>query len=68
MSDPSESASCGRVDDEIWSAHAGVEVPIPTPMLLPPLGLIEVNEFVEVDHLEFIVSDPEPATSASQRN
>ena len=51
VNDPSESASCGRVDDATCRAHAGVEVPIPTPVLLPEFRLILENELVEVAHL-----------------
>ena len=50
---PSESVSCGRVDEATWSAHAGVEVPIPNRVLLPPFGMMAlVNDPVEVAHLE----------------
>jgi hypothetical protein len=58
VSDASLSASCGRVDDDTWSDHAGVEVPIPTPVLFPELRLIERNADVEVAHFELMVSVP----------
>jgi hypothetical protein len=52
--DASERASCGLVDEAISSAHAGVDVPIPTPVLSPEFGLIEEKELVDVDHLELL--------------
>ena len=36
---------------DTWSAHAGVEVPIPSPTLFPPLGVIERKEEVLVANL-----------------
>ncbi len=56
--DASESASCGAVDEATSRAQAGVEVPMPTPSLLPPFGLILVNELVEVAHLELAAEPP----------
>jgi hypothetical protein len=42
------------VDEAISRAQAGVEVPIPTPVLSPEFGLMEVKELVDVDHLELL--------------
>jgi hypothetical protein len=42
----------------MWSAHAGVEVPIPTPVLVPPFGVIEEKAPEEVAHLELLISPP----------
>ena len=53
VSDPSLSASCGRVDDDTWRAHAGVDVPIPSPTVFPPFGVTLRNEDVDVANLEF---------------
>ena len=39
------------MDDETCNAQAGVEVPIPRPTLLPPFGLRERKELVEVENL-----------------
>ena len=51
VSEESVSANCGLVDEDTVKAHAGVDVPIPNPTLLPPFGLSERNADVEVANL-----------------
>ena len=63
--DGSERASWGLVDDDTCNAQAGVEVPIPTPILSPPFGLTLKKELVEVANLE-LAPPPPPVASVPQ--
>jgi hypothetical protein len=51
--DGSDKVSCGAVDEATCRAQDGVEVPIPTRVLLPPLTKMAlVKEPVEVANFE----------------
>ena len=60
--DGSDNANCAPVDDAICSAHAGVVVPIPNPVLSPPLTYIESKALVEVENI--LTPDPLPDPQA----
>ena len=56
----SDSASCAPVEEAICSIYAGVDVPIPTRVLLPPFTYIALGNAELVDVAKKNVSTPAP--------